>query len=834
MNNFICKIVTHRKTISDNLTQLYNYKSISSKPKLTKKINSLHPNRTQSRQLFHSKGTFDTKSINLIHQISDNNQRRQFHTSVNSKRNINKANKRLRSNSYDNYLLVKPKDLIYNHIIKAFFDRNKNIKVKNYKNKLNQIDNNNNYYFQPVLTQQSLNQTQKPFSYIGNANTHSVRNKVISNQKGLLIKSPLVKQLVKNKTAKVQIKDENHNDYQKNDIQHSEPNTLEKEKKEVKKKIKVYHMKINDEFSFKKSKHIIIPHLLTQQNEFSERAEIDNNNNNENKRELSPTLSERKTDQSTGNQKKQNKKTPIPHPDSDCKYSFKNKIQINGKCNIYFKKIDFRERECKKTSLQINALFQDIIRNNINYTQKQNRQMCFTDNIDKQTNQVNISHDHNINKTPQLNKYLQLYPQTYPLSSNKQRDTYNDRKNIKDTIIDQVSVISIHSKITSDCFVESKASNLHSSKPTTSIAFNERDLIINTEGDIVPSNNDALETDCHFEEEEGFDIITRKEIPSFSPKHLSTYNCITESGISDLEILFKTKTIFPLILSLIDYESLAALCTSNTFFRKQLKEIQYRWTAYLVFDPLHLETKIKIRKSVWKYSKLPKDSNTIKQIYSDYLYNKSPYDEEIRKDLSRTFPNDNSFKRGNKNYIKLYHILSAYSNYNQSIGYAQGLNFLVANSLFLFNQEHEVFVFVDGLINRFHLEQLLGVGNILKQKLDEIGRLLRKSASRVMMYLDEIGLGHEFFTANWLLTLFSNSLRKQYLFYIWDFMIIYGKMFMNYFIASIIIKYSNKIIDYDQSHLSQLMKGLLKSDHFEKEFKSIIGNAFELMRIYSL
>jgi hypothetical protein len=66
---------------------------------------------------------------------------------------------------------------------------------------------------------------------------------------------------------------------------------------------------------------------------------------------------------------------------------------------------------------------------------------------------------------------------------------------------------------------------------------------------------------------------------------------------------------------------------------------------------------------------------------------KSPFEDEIKKDLLRTIPEDPTFKKGKTNYIKLKNILIAFSNYNPNIGYAQGLNFIVANSLYIFNEE---------------------------------------------------------------------------------------------------------------------------------------------------
>ena len=72
-------------------------------------------------------------------------------------------------------------------------------------------------------------------------------------------------------------------------------------------------------------------------------------------------------------------------------------------------------------------------------------------------------------------------------------------------------------------------------------------------------------------------------------------------------------------------------------------------------------------------------------IYHNYISNSNNiYDKEIDKDLLRTLPNDSSFQRGSSRYQKLFNILKAYSNYNDEIGYAQGMNFIVAKLIKFF------------------------------------------------------------------------------------------------------------------------------------------------------
>ena len=245
------------------------------------------------------------------------------------------------------------------------------------------------------------------------------------------------------------------------------------------------------------------------------------------------------------------------------------------------------------------------------------------------------------------------------------------------------------------------------------------------------------------------------------------------------------------------------------------------------------EIKTKIKKNSFKYSPLYKNLIIIDKIYYDYLYNyKSSYDLIIKKDLPRTFPDNILFKEGTNFYNKLYRILSSYSNYNKKIGYAQGLNLITAQIILIFEKEEEIFLFLDSIVNRFCLESLIGINNyLLIKKLDKICTLIKNFCKKVSFYLENNNLSYEFFIANWVLTLFSNSMNIENLNLIWDFMIIFGWKFFYFFVISVINFYENDIISYNPDQISELKKNLLFSDKFIKNIENIINQTFHLMEI---
>ena len=73
-------------------------------------------------------------------------------------------------------------------------------------------------------------------------------------------------------------------------------------------------------------------------------------------------------------------------------------------------------------------------------------------------------------------------------------------------------------------------------------------------------------------------------------------------------------------------------------------------------------------------ARVSKESIKQQQNLYTYIY-------QIEKDVMRTFPKNPSFKGIESN--KLSNILLAYAKYNEVIGYAQGMNYIMANAMLL-------------------------------------------------------------------------------------------------------------------------------------------------------
>ena len=288
----------------------------------------------------------------------------------------------------------------------------------------------------------------------------------------------------------------------------------------------------------------------------------------------------------------------------------------------------------------------------------------------------------------------------------------------------------------------------------------------------------------------------------------------------------------------LDFKSLLQLSSTNRAFYRNVRFFLFKYVYNKSIGPNtnRNEQKAFISKiilSLFKYCSIKKKSKKeLKYLYSSYK-TKSKYDMEISKDLTRTFPKDKSFSKDSQNSKKLYNVLTCYSNYNKSIGYAQGINFMAAIAICMFDKEEISFLFLDSLINRFELNNYLSINNKnLIDKLSHFSKYLNKYIPDIISFLDRHDINHGFFSHGWILTLFSNSMKKEYLIYTWAFMIIFGWKFFYSFVIQILLWYKKDIFKANINLLCAKMKNILSDDDFGKNYKNIIRNTFSFMNKY--
>ena len=311
-------------------------------------------------------------------------------------------------------------------------------------------------------------------------------------------------------------------------------------------------------------------------------------------------------------------------------------------------------------------------------------------------------------------------------------------------------------------------------------------------------------------------------------KYINIIN-ISDIFFSNLNLNFKI-----LLLKYLDNKSILNLSSVN----KKFLIIKKKYYSYIYKkltkqkEPVFIK---KVLRSVFVYcseklkSKI-KNKESLKLFYESINHPNILYDDLILKDLTRTLPNDPNFERNKKNSKKLYRLLTSFSNLNKEMGYVQGLNFICANAIFLFHDEEDVFLFINGFVNKLKLDYM-GVDNEKKlvSKMGEISKILKKYVPEIYQFFAKRNLSHEFFTAGWILTLFSSYMDRSYLIICWCFFIIMGWKFIYSFIIQILEKYKETILNFSEMQLCSKMKNLLRQEQFKKDFQVIIEKTILFM-----
>ena len=760
----------------------------------------------------------------------------------------NKINKRLLSNSYRKSEKVKMninekviknstennfKKLISKNINnQSVYFSKKNNKNNNLKTEKNLENNHGSTIQEPAHNIPKILAKRTPINfpfssnYKNNINKNYHKNdlsinKPINGIKNILLPSKKSKSPESNKTKNSLLNNnQNFIFYKKNihDLKKSGNQTTGKQKKDVKKILEQKKINQIKEFNLDNTEEIKIENKPIKS--------LPNNkekiNNDDSQIEDSYNTKEIDEKSSSSSQKSKHKSEFIK----------KSSPLINKVLSFQTGKNEFNNLKYKKNNFnnkRINIENKIKTKDENSSLPKINFDKSYNENINKLKPMKSINNENpnnNINNLNNINNEIYVTPilnQCQNLKNQISKNENKEKNNINDNIDTESDQYVDATEIYHDSESDRYSSTILDSDDSKESFY---DIINNSTNNL----NNAIRNS-------GSEQMIQKYNIFQSRKDFSTnLNLNNKNKFKNLNFIFGfPNNVIGIIFSFLNLDMLNCITLLNSNFHNIFKPIIYN----IIFNKIkkineNENPRNKIKESLFKFSKLKYDEkkkDSLKDEYEKYIGNRICESEnEIIKDLNRTFPEIPEFQNGKEKYNKLYHILYAYANYNEKIGYAQGLNFLAGYSIYLFDKEEECFIFVDGLIQKFKLEDFLGVNNNLKFKIEIIDSHLKLNCQKVYNYLKEIHLSHEFFSINWVITLFANSMDKNELFFLWDCLIIFGWKFFYYFIVSILKKYENKILDTDVSQMSFLMKNLLRSQRFKNNFLDIMEKTVNLMQ----
>lgn len=484
-------------------------------------------------------------------------------------------------------------------------------------------------------------------------------------------------------------------------------------------------------------------------------------------------------------------------------------LHFKTECNGIFNQI----KNDNKKNANNNSNLNEIQGNKKLKEKKESINSIINNGNDKNNKEINIEENGDIKNIENIIKNN--------LDYNLNKRKFIMRKNDDNYLYQKLQKYNTHSTLNNDLILKTKIDSIiQKEKDESSININKDSSLPDN---IDKQNSLTLNRDLMFTKKRFKSISLNLNKQPKKPQHLNNKNILYE--------IIENNKILQILYSFCEFDNnlLNKFCLLSKNIYKKIKPLIYQRISSIIFKyNENNNTKNKIKKYLMKNnSSLMKLSSTIlHKKYTDLIFeNNNKYDVDIRKDLTRTFPDNILFKYGNTYYNKLYHILTAYSNFNKNIGYIQGLNFLAANIIYFFEDEIDEFVFLDAIIHKFDFNKILDKNlnnNFFVKKLEKINLLLMKKLPKLNKFLSNIKLNFDFFITNWILTLFSDSIDTEYLTIIWDFMGIFGWKFFEYFVLNVFILCENSILNSTQNNLTYIKKNIFRNENFKKNFNNLI------------
>lgn len=183
------------------------------------------------------------------------------------------------------------------------------------------------------------------------------------------------------------------------------------------------------------------------------------------------------------------------------------------------------------------------------------------------------------------------------------------------------------------------------------------------------------------------------------------------------------------------------------------------------------------------------------------------FDAAIRRDVNRTLPKEMVFKKqAGQDY--LFRVLRAWAHRLYDIGYCQGLNFLAATLLKVFDMNEEV-AFQCGVALLLRCNLL----DYFRPEFPKVGvtvwtfdRLVCAMLPKVHQALSKYDIRAEYYGMSWFLTLFASELPQSQVHHIWDLFLTYGPASVFQIGLALLYRVQDVLVTLDGDHMLRFLK----------------------------
>lgn len=192
-------------------------------------------------------------------------------------------------------------------------------------------------------------------------------------------------------------------------------------------------------------------------------------------------------------------------------------------------------------------------------------------------------------------------------------------------------------------------------------------------------------------------------------------------------------------------------------------------------------------------------------IYDKHKATPSTYAKQIDLDINRTYRDHKLFKeRYNANQIKLFNVLKAYSSFNPTVGYCQGMASVCAIILMHIPDEEEVFWFLAHLLadKKLGMEPLFLPGfPRLMECFYMHEQILKERLPAIYKHFTAQGIMTSMYATKWYMLFMLDIVPFDISFRVWDLFLSEGKKVIFSVILSLLRLFEQKLLHMDFEHI---------------------------------
>ncbi|GBC24152.1 uncharacterized protein OCT59_008863 [Rhizophagus irregularis] len=226
------------------------------------------------------------------------------------------------------------------------------------------------------------------------------------------------------------------------------------------------------------------------------------------------------------------------------------------------------------------------------------------------------------------------------------------------------------------------------------------------------------------------------------------------------------------------------------------------------------------RSPVWYYLATNGSTDTefdedLVKTYKDLLKLPSAHERQIDLDIPRTLHSHIMFRtRYGPGQRALFDVLRAFSNYDEQVGYCQGMT-NIATILLMYYTEEYAFIMLTKMFTKCNLHDLYIPGfPALMESFYVQEKLMNKYAYKIFVHFKNLQISSTAYATRWYITLFTSDVVPHHtLLRIWDLLMLYGFDIL-YFVAVALLKYNEAILlssDFDRA-LTMLSSSIKVTD----------------------